>query len=279
MEFLKISTRVPLRDGTSIPILGLGTYLSLNGEAKKASLCAIEQGYRLLDTASFYDNEDDVGKAVNECGLARKEIYVVTKLWETDHGKEKATRAFKKSLSRFGLDYVDLYLIHSPAPGKIIETWDALTQLQQQGLIKSLGVSNFNIHHLEKLIKARPDNIPVVNQVELSPFLTRKDLVSYCKTQGIIMQAFSPLTKGECLNNPQLVKMAEKYKKSVAQILIRWSLQSGYVCIPKSANEKRIIENANVFDFEISKDDMTIMNEWNRNLITDWNVIESEWVD
>jgi diketogulonate reductase-like aldo/keto reductase len=278
MAALSISSRISLLDGLSIPAFGLGFFLSDNhGEAEEAGIHAVKIGYRLLDTATLYDNEEDVGKVIRKCGLPRDELYVTTKLWYTDHGKERARSAFHESLKKLGLKYVDLYLIHSPSGGKILETWDAIVELQKEGFIKSIGVSNFNIHHLEKLIEARPHAIPVVNQVEISPFLTREALVEYCRSKNIVVEAYSPLTKGKFLNDPTLVAMAQRYGKSSAQLLIRWSLQRGYVCIPKSSKKERITQNADIFDFTISPDDMATMNGWNRNSITSWNVIESPW--
>jgi diketogulonate reductase-like aldo/keto reductase len=160
-----------------------------------------------------------------------------------------------------------------------VETWDAIVELKKKGLIKSIGVSNFNVHHLEALRKARPDDIPVVNQIEVSPFLTRDDLVKYCQKAGIAVEAYSPLTKGQKLSDPKLMEIAAKYNKSVAQVLIRWSLQRGFVCIPKSVKEERIRENGDVFDFNISEDDMKAMNGMNENLITGWDPLDAPWED
>eukprot|EP00731_Ephydatia_muelleri_P037746 Em0551g5a len=261
-----------------MPVLGLGVYLAQNGgEAEQAVLWALQQGYRLIDTAKIYENEEDVGKAVRGSGIPRDQIFVTTKLATSDHGKENTIQACQESLRKLGLDYVDLYLIHSPSGGKILETWGAMIELKKRGLAKSIGVSNFNVHHLKPLKEAYPDYIPAVNQIELSPYLTFDEVVAYCQKEHIALEAYCPLAKGFKLEDPLLLSIAAKYKKSAAQLLIRWSIQRGFVCIPKSARKDKIIENSNVFDFEISAEDMTTLNGLNENFITDWEVIFSPW--
>jgi diketogulonate reductase-like aldo/keto reductase len=275
----KVAT-LPLLDGMKIPIFGLGVFQAqANGETEKAVSLALKHGYRHVDTAALYRNEHEVGAAIKKSGIPREEIYVTTKLWNSSRGREATVAAFTESLKKLDLEYIDLYLIHSPLGGKIVETWDAIVELKKKGLIKSIGVSNFNVHHLEALRKARPDDIPVVNQIEVSPFLTRDDLVKYCQKAGIAVEAYSPLTKGQKLSDPKLMEIAAKYNKSVAQVLIRWSLQRGFVCIPKSVKEERIRENGDVFDFNISEDDMKAMNGMNENLITGWDPLDAPWED
>lgn len=215
---------------------------------------------------------------MKKCGVPRDQIYISTKLWNSDHGKDKTITALKESLRKLGLDYVDLYLMHSPKGGNTVETWQTMVELKKQGLTRSIGVSNFNIYHLEKLIEATPNDIPAVNQIELTPYLTWDDLVKYCECKGIVIQAYSPLTKAQKLQDPKLVAIAKKYGKSPAQVLIKWSIQRGFVCIPKSVKEERIIENGEIFDFQISKEDMKTMGNWNEDLITGWAVINDPWI-
>jgi diketogulonate reductase-like aldo/keto reductase len=199
-------------------------------------------------------------------------------LWNDEHGKEAAVQALKNSLNRLGMDYVDLYLMHSPAGGKVLETWDAMIQLKEQGLTRSIGVANFNASHLKHLKEARPGHVPVVNQIEIHPFLAWGECVSYCEEEGIAVMAYSPLTKGRKLRDPSLCKIAGKYGKTAAQVMIRWSLQRGFICIPKSSSGERIAENANIFDFDISDQDMKILNGLDEHLITDWpGIMNTPW--
>ena len=270
-----INSTIVLNDGTAIPRLGLGVFQSEPGnETYDAVLCAINNGYTSIDTAALYGNEKDVGKAVRDSLITvhrDSSIFITTKLWNKDHGKANTIKAFHESLKLLNLSFIDLYLIHSPFGEKLLETWEAMIELKTQGLVHSIGVSNFGIHHLELIEKHFPKNIPSVNQIEISPYSTRKELVEYCHANGIVIQAYSPLTKGKKLTDPPLVKLAAKYFKSTAQILIRWSLQKGYVVLPKSVKEKRIKENADVFNFTILEEDMTILDSLNVDLVTGWD--------
>lgn len=278
LKSLSMNSKLLLSDGYSIPRLGLGTYNSTGKSGTQTCLFALNNGYRLLDSASVYGNEREVGEAMRRCGLKREDLFIVTKLWDDSHGRVLTEKAFKESLNNFQLDYIDLYLIHSPYNGKIIETWEKMIEIQKNGLVKSIGVSNFGIHHLEQLKKSFPANKPVINQIELSPFLTRHELVEYCKKENISVMAYRPLTNGNQLNNPELMKIANKYSKSTAQILIRWSLQMEFIVIPKSSKEKNILSNSEIFDFNISEEDMATLNSFNKNLCYDWDPTDTQWI-
>jgi diketogulonate reductase-like aldo/keto reductase len=228
---------------------------------------ALEAGYCHIDTASFYGNEESVGTAIRASGVPRDQVYVTTKLWNSDHGNPE--RALDDSLRKLKMDYVDLYLIHYPVRERV-KSWHALEKFQSQGKARSIGVSNFTIRHLEQLAK-ESQVIPAVNQVEFHPYLYQKELLDYCHNQGIVIEAYSPLTHGERLNDAKLLKLAKTYGKSPAQILIRWALQHQMVVLPKSADRKRIAENAAVYDFEITAQDMQSLNEFNEDLRTCWD--------
>ncbi|EDO39694.1 predicted protein [Nematostella vectensis] len=262
-----------MNDGRKIPLLGLGAH---DIHSKQAVLWALESGYRLIDTASRYHNEQSVGEAVRCSNIPRCEIYVVTKVYFTEHGYKETMDAFYKSLTRLGLGYVDLYLIHFPVPSGVVGSWQAMIDLRSRGLIRSIGVSNFNIQHLEAL-RQQTGVVPAVNQIEVHPFLQMKELTQYCKRHNITIQAFSPLTKGEKLCDPILSYVAKKYNKTTAQILVRWSLQKGYACIPKSAQLERIKENAKVFDFSIDMADMELIDGLEENYRTGRDKILWPW--
>lgn len=267
--------RKTLRDGFAIPMLGLGTYMT-GGEAVS---WALQAGYRLIDTASLYQNEDDVGRAIRESGIPREDIYVVTKLWNSDHGRRRTIKAFEESLSKLGLEYVDLYLMHSAMGGKTVETWDAMCELKERGLTRSVGVANFNAHHLTELKNERPDSIPVVNQIETHPFLAWNECVTYCQRENIAIMAYSPLAKAEKMKDPTLCKIARQYSKSSAQIMIKWSLQNDFICIPKSSRKERIAENFNIFDFRMSERDVQTLSNLDDHYITDWpGAMSSNWL-
>lgn len=259
-QSVNISSSVTLNDGVQIPIYGLGVYLAGSGEeTRQAVLWALENGYRQIDTAARYMNEESVGEAIRESKIPREDIFVVTKLYDTDHGYDETLAAFNNSLGKLGMEYVDLYLMHSPLPDKIVPSWNAMVKLQEQGLIRSIGVSNFGIHHLEEL-KKHSTVIPSIDQIELHPFLQENDLVNYCKKEGIAVQAYSPLTRGEKLGHHTLKFIANKHGKTPAQVLLRWCIQKGYVCIPKSSQSSRIIENASIFDFNLPQEDMNTLD-------------------
>lgn len=268
---LNINSKITLNNGTDIPIFGLGVFQSDAGsETQNAVQYAIEAGYRHIDTAKIYRNEEDVGIAVKNCAILREELFITTKLWNSDHGYKSAIAACETSLKRLGLDYLDLYLIHWPVPGLRNETWTAMEKLYRDGKCRAIGVSNYTIKHLSELM-GFCNVVPAVNQVEFSPYLYQKELLNYCRSKQIQIEAYSPLTKGIKLNDPTLVKIASNYGKSTAQILIRWCLEHNLVVIPKSSNKKRIIENADVFDFKISLDDMAVLNSMNENLHSGWD--------
>lgn len=270
---MTIQSTARLNNGVEIPFLGLGVFQSPPGETtRKAVLYALEAGYRHIDTAKIYGNEQDVGQAIRESGIPRSEIFVTTKLWNQDHGYDATLKAFTKSNQRLGLDYIDLYLIHWPVRGLRLETWRAMETLLAEGKCRAIGVSNYLVRHLEELLD-HCRVIPAVNQIELSPYcyLYRKETVDFCRAKGIWLEAYSPLTKGEKLRDPKLVKIASKYHKTPAQILIRWALQHQFIVIPKSVRRDRIRENAQVFDFSISPEDMSYLDTFNENLTTGWD--------
>lgn len=268
---LSIHGTVTLNDGAKMPYFGLGTYKIPDGEPViKAVESALETGYRLIDTAAFYENEEGVGKAIRESGIKREEIFVTTKVWNTDQGYDSTLKAFEKSLKKLGLDYVDLYLVHWPVTGKYLETWRALRKLHENGVVKTIGVSNFHPQHLKRLMDEYGD-IPAVNQVELHPYLNQEKLRAYCRDKGIQVQAWSPLAKGRLLNEPVLHQIGEKYGKTPAQVVLRWHLQHGIAIIPKSANPSRIQENADIFNFELTPEEMARIDGLNRNMRTGKN--------
>jgi diketogulonate reductase-like aldo/keto reductase len=290
---LAIDSKITLNDGHQIPRLGLGVWQTHAGVTCEAAvLAALEAGYRLIDTASMYGNEESVGAAIRRSGIPREDIFVTTKLWNSDHGNP--ARALETSVRKLKLDYVDLYLIHYPTR-KRRQSWRALEALRAEGKTRSIGVSNFTIRHLTELV-AETKAVPAVNQVEFHPYLYQRDLLDFCAGRGIVVEAYSPLTKGARLNDPKLIAVAKRYSKagphpvtagsrlplvdrlarrsetkSTAQILIRWALQHGLVVIPKSANRRRIFEDADIFDFKISAEDMEILDRFNENLRTCWD--------
>jgi diketogulonate reductase-like aldo/keto reductase len=255
---LTLQSRVRLGNGTRIPVLGLGTWKLRPGrETEYVIQSAFEAGYRHIDTAKVYDNEESVGTAVRNSGLPRAEIWVTTKLWPTD--QFNARQALERSLEGLGLDYVDLYLVHWPVPGLISHSWKAMERLFAEGLARSIGVSNYSISQIQQLQQIA-EVTPMVSQVRFSPFAHDEDLLRFCVGQKIVTEAYSPLTEGLRLDDPGLAFVAKHYGKSPAQLLIRWALQKGTVAIPKSANPEHIQENAQVFDFEISEPDMDLLD-------------------
>jgi diketogulonate reductase-like aldo/keto reductase len=266
---LTIDSTTTLNNGVEMPLLGFGTWQIRGESVVRAIEWALEDGYRLIDTAAMYGNERGVGRAVRASGLPREELFVTTKLWNDSHGYDPALRAFDESMERLGLDYVDLYLIHWPA-GRRAETWRALEKVYRQGRAKAIGVSNYTIRHLEDLLSTA-EVIPTVNQVEFHPWLYQNELLDYCREHEIQLEAYSPLTKGERLGNPKLVEIAEAYGKDPAQILIRWALQHDVVVIPKSDDRDHIRENANVFDFEITEEDMCRLDDLDENYHCTWD--------
>lgn len=248
---------VRLLDDHQIPQIGLGVWQVPDDVATDACLAAFESGYRHIDTAALYGNEEGVGRAIKASGLSRDDIYVTTKVWNTDQGHDKTVAAMQSSLERLGLDYVDLYLIHWPTPARelYVETWETVLELQQQGLTRSAGVSNFHGEHLRRVIDATGVT-PVINQVELHPWLPQREVRAIDADLGIVTEAWSPLASGGLVDDANLAAIGAKYGKSAAQVMIRWHLQIGNVVLPKSVTPERIRENIDVFDFELDADDL-----------------------
>ncbi|MDT8860677.1 aldo/keto reductase [Alkalihalobacillus sp. MEB130] len=256
---------VSLHNGVQMPWFGLGVFKAENGqEVIDAVVAAIKAGYRSIDTAAIYGNEEGVGQAIKDSGVDRKELFITSKVWNADQGYETTLQAFDASLEKLGLDYLDLYLIHWPTAGKYKDTWKALEKLYKDGRVRAIGVSNFHVHHLEDLLKDAEIK-PMVNQVEYHPHLAQLELLAFCKEQGIQLEAWSPLKQGELLSDKTIQDVAAKYGKSPAQVILRWDLQNEVITIPKSTKEQRIIDNANVFDFSLSKEDMDAINQLNKD--------------
>ncbi len=270
MEF-SIESCAVLNNGVKMPYLGLGTYLLGTGRiTQTAILHALLAGYRHIDTAKFYRNEKDIGLVIRQTDIPREAIFISTMVWNTDQGYEKTLAACDQSLENLNTDYIDLYLMHWPVTDIRLDTWRAMEDLFDAGKCRAIGVSNFTKKHLEELI-ANSKIIPAVNQVEFHPYLYQKALLDYCREEGVQLEGYSPLTKGRKLNDPILVEIGQQYKKTPAQILIRWALQHEVITIPKSKSKERIRENADVFDFKITPEDMTILNVLNDNLRTSWD--------
>jgi diketogulonate reductase-like aldo/keto reductase len=258
----QITDTTQLNNGVHMPWLGIGVWRVEEGEQVIQSVQhALEAGYRSIDTAAGYQNEAGVGTAIKQSGVARDQLFVTTKLANHDQGYESTLKAFEESRRKLGLDYIDLYLIHWPGKDKYKDTWKAFEKLHQDGYIRAIGVSNFQIHHLESLIQGS-GTIPAVNQVEFHPLLIQQELRDYCKGKGIQLEAWSPLMQGN-LDQPLIGELAGKYGKTPAQIVLRWDLQHGVVTIPKSVHDNRIRENMDIFDFELSHEDMNKLDGLN----------------
>ncbi|ALA70876.1 aldo/keto reductase [Geobacillus sp. PK12] len=254
-----------LHNGVKMPWVGLGVYKVKEGEEVRSAVrTALEIGYRHVDTAAFYENEEGVGQAIRESGIPREQVFVTTKVWNTDQGYETTLKAFDKSLKKLGFDYVDLYLVHWPVKGKYKETYKALEKLYKDGYVRAIGVSNFQIHHLQDVM-ADCEIKPMVNQVEYHPRLTQKELLTFCRENGIQLEAWSPLMRGEILSEPTIVDIGRKYGKTPAQVVLRWDLQHGVVTIPKSVTPARIKENADIFDFSLTDEEMKQIDALNLN--------------
>lgn len=249
-----------LHNGVKMPYFGLGVYLSEDGtEVINAVKWALDAGYRHIDTASIYKNEEGVGQAIKDSNVAREDIFVVSKVWNADQGYESTIRAFNDSLERLQLEYLDLYLIHWPVKGKYTETWKALEQLYREKKIRAIGVSNFLQHHLEDLLSTA-EIVPMVNQMEFHPYLVQQELLDFCRKHQIQYEAWSPMMQGKIFELDAFKELAKKYNKSIAQIVLRWDLQKGVVTIPKSSKKDRIVANAALFDFELSAEDMALLD-------------------
>ncbi len=256
------SPSITLNDGNSIPQVGLGVWQTPPEDTERAVATALDAGYRHIDTAAAYQNEREVGQALAKSGVARDEVFITTKLWNADQGYDSTLTAFDKSMKRLGLDHLDLYLIHWPMPGKgaFVETFKAFAHLREQGRIRSIGVSNFEPEHLRELVDAT-GIVPTVNQIELHPLLQQEELREVHAQMGIATEAWSPLGQGSLLKNDTVVSVAEAHGKTPAQVLIRWHMQLGNIVIPKSVTPERIVSNFDVFDFELSEQDMASVSE------------------
>lgn len=252
-----------MNNGLTIPAVGFGTYNADGDEVYNAVLAALKAGYRHIDTAAFYRNEASIGRAIKDSGLAREDLFITTKLWNDAHGYEEAKAALADSLEKLQLDYLDLYLIHWPNPVNLREcwqsanadTWRAMEEMVEAGLIRTIGVSNFLVHHMEELLKTAKI-IPAVNQLRLAPGVYQAEIVDYCREKDIILEAWSPLGRGELFTHPTMLAFAEKYGKTVAQIALAWSWAQGFLPLPKSVTESRIIENLNFQDIVLSDEDI-----------------------
>lgn len=262
---VSIFDTIELHNGVKMPAFGLGVYKVEEGEQLEKTIhTALDLGYRLIDTASFYKNEEGVGQGIRNSGIPREELFITTKVWNSEQGYENTLKAFDDSMERLGLDYLDLYLVHWPVKGKYLDTWRALEELYRKGRVKAIGVSNFKIHHLKDLLSHAAEK-PVINQVELHPLLSQVELRDFCQQNDIKVEAWSPLSRGRFLDEPILGKIAAQHGKTPAQVILRWHLQNQIIPIPKSVTPTRLKENADIFDFQLSQKDMDEINELNKD--------------
>ncbi|ANK60443.1 aldo/keto reductase [Loigolactobacillus backii] len=271
---------VTLNNGVKIPQLGLGVFLVKDANELKQSIkWALAADYRHIDTAMIYENETTVGEAIKESKLDRKDLFITSKLWNSDHGYEETKAAFNASLKRLGVDYLDMYLIHWPSPN-YIESWKAMEELYHAGKIRAIGVSNFQIHHLEDLM-AHTEVVPVVNQIETHPYFQQKELHDFMAKHNIAHEAWGPLGqgKGNVLNDPTLTELAKKHAKSTAQIILRWHVQRGEIVIPKSIHENRIQQNRDIFDFSLSDEEMAKIAAIDKNQRGSRSPDDTEWLE
>ena len=263
---MNISTTVPLNNKIQIPQLGLGVYKSTEGEEAYNSVrWAIEAGYRHIDTAKAYKNEASVGRAVRDSGIPRSEIFITTKLWTGDMREDRQEEGFYESLTKLDVEYIDLYLIHWAVKDKYVESWKIMEGLYKKGLIRAIGVCNFNPHHIDTLMETA-EFTPVINQIELNPLLSQVPVSNYCLTKGIAVEAWSPLARGRLVDHPFLTAMGANREKSAAQIILRWHLQHGRIVIPKSVHKERIISNMDLYDFSLSDTEMGEIDALNQNI-------------
>jgi len=284
---LSIKTVVQLHNGISMPLYGLGTYKSINTIEQAIQTAYFTCQMTHLDTAAFYQNEAEIGSAIKKLQIPRQNLFITSKLWYTEHGYEKTLAAFKQTIEKLDTDYLDLYLVHWPGTTDESnnaqlrrETWRAMEELYQQGKCKAIGVSNYTEKHLREMLDndspSKVNVVPMVNQFELHPKLTQKPLIQYCRDHGIVVESYSPFAKGKLLSDTKLQEIANKYQVNIPQLIIRWLLQQEIVCIPKSEKPERIIENANVFHFEISEEDMKRIDNMNEDFHCTWNPYEIE---
>jgi diketogulonate reductase-like aldo/keto reductase len=268
---LTISSTATLRGGLEIPLLGLGVYQARPGsETRNAVEAALRIGYRHIDTARAYGNERDVAEGIKASGIPREQIHLTTKLWNSDHGYDEALRACDASLARLGLEQVDLYLVHWPVQGLRGETWRAMERLRADGKARAIGVSNYTVRHLEELL-GRAQEPPAVNQVELHPFLQQRELAEFCAGNGIVVEAYAPLVRARRMDDAALRRVAARHGVTAAQVLVRWGLQQGFVVLPKSVSPARIQENADVYGFELSPEDLAALAALDEGYRTSWD--------
>jgi diketogulonate reductase-like aldo/keto reductase len=270
-----------LANAKTMPRLGLGTWLLTNQEVIDPVIgAAFEVGYRRVDTASAYENEEALGKALAAISLPREEIFLTSKVWLNEQDRGLTYQAGQRSLEKLKLDYLDLYLLHWPVLEKSLLAWEDMEKLLADGLVKAIGVSNFQKHHLDEIIKLGGTK-PMVNQIELHPHLTQESLSEYCGRQGAVVEAYSPLGRGKLKKNQSLIKIARKHSRSVAQVILRWHFQSGRAFIPKSSDPERVKENAGIFDFVLSPEDMAVISKQNQNrslLTPKFNFNQEGWI-
>lgn len=260
---MSLNQSVMLNNGIKMPILGLGVYKS-GGDTKRSVLDALEAGYRHIDVASYYGNEKEVGEAVRESGILRKDIFVTTKMWNDDMRAGTQREAMDKSLENLQMDYVDLYLLHWPVAGCYVPSWHILEELYGEGRARAIGVSNFQMNHLMDLM-ANSQQVPAVNQIECHPYLSQKPLISFCNKADIRVTAWSPLGRTKVFDDGAIQSLAKKYQRTPAQMILRWEIQNGLIVIPKSVHKERIIENSRIFDFELTGEDMQKMDDLNKD--------------
>ena len=268
-------TVVQLRTDRSMPRVALGVYNARGEVGRRAVRQALDLGYRHIDTASIYENEREVGGGIRDSGVPRDDIFVTTKLWNADQGYDTALAAFDRSLRDLAVDYVDLYLMHWPVPETRLESWKALEKILSEGRARAIGVSNFMIKHLDELL-AHCNERPAVNQIEASPFLQQRDVRTFCAANGIVVQAYSPLTRGLRLDHPVVTAIASSIARTRAQVLLRWGLQSDMVVLPKSVRRERLIENLDLFSFSLSPEQMAQLDSLEEGLMFGWNPREWE---
>ncbi|MDC6391012.1 aldo/keto reductase [Maribacter sp. PR1] len=265
MKITDINAGFELRNGVTMPYLGLGTYQAENNQEVIDSVkYALEIGYRHIDTASVYENEEGVGKGIKESSVAREDVFLVTKVWNSDQGYDSTLKSFEDSINRLQVDYLDLILVHWPVQEKYKETWKALEYLYENKKVRAIGVSNFLQHHLEDLMMDCKI-IPMVNQMEFHPYLVQQELLDFCNKNTIQYEAWSPFMQGKLFNLDICKELTAKYNKSAAQIILRWNLQKGVVTIPKSVHKNRIASNADIFDFELAEDDVAYLDSLDRD--------------
>ena len=252
-----------LHNNVNIQYIGLGVY-NMGDKTIPSINTALKNGYRHIDTATRYKNEKEVGIAIAESGIKREDIFITTKIWNDAQREHRQREAFENSLKMLNMEYVDLYLIHWAIEGCYCETWKVLEKLYEEKLVRAIGVCNFEIHHLKELEKFQ-SIAPMVNQIEIHPKNTRKELISYCKKEGIVCEAWSPLGSGTLIDNPVLSEIGKKYNKTSAQVMLRWDLQQNIVTVPRSTNPQRIAQNIDIFDFELSDEDMKTIDDMNEN--------------